>query len=450
MSGRPARTITFGTISGIKMDRHMPESIAIQPLSMFGTSMRTVLAGRSLTLSLALLLSASLLTGCDYKPFQFPELSKRSESEKQFERIDRAEAITDPIRRCIEYPSPPGVKWPAAMIEAFCRDVHTAAPRADTIKAMIDRQDWNGLRSFYDGHLARHLSGEDQELVLYRAFHASGWRNEDEAERYSRRWLRARPDDPYANTLRAMYLVRRAWETRGTGFAREVSSDNMRRTIALAREASVLLTRAIKVEPKLMPAYTTLIDAYVLGGRSDLMRRVAQAASQESPDNFYVRAAAAEYLRLIWGGTPAELQAIADDASDHVDRNPRLRLLLAKNKAELTYVRVSEKHYGRALSSAREALEYGPDNHALHLAVTASDEVGYESETIVYLSQIIRFNLATKEEWMQRGRLWEYNKFYSRALHDYRAALAIAPHDASIEQRIAETIRKAGAAGNSH
>jgi tetratricopeptide (TPR) repeat protein len=392
------------------------------------------------------LMGALLLSGCDFKPFQISELSERSESELAFETIDRAEAIADPVQRCIEYPSPPQVQWSKSMIETFCHDVFMEVPQAVTVKAMIDQKDWKGLQAYYDGYLARHLAGEDPEAVLYRVFPANSWRDEDEADRYSRRWLQARPEDAYANTLRAKHLIRRAWVVRGSGFASEISTENMRKTIALAREASVLLTRAVKAEPRLMPAYQTLIEAYMLGERPELMRRALQVASQQSPSNYYVREEAGDYLRLIWGGTPAELDALADDARRHLDRNPRLSLLLANNTTQLGHARYRGKRYGRALAAARDALESGPDYSALQLGADASERVGYETETIVYLSQIIRFNRGPKDELMRRGLLFEANRFYAYALRDYRAALAITPDDSKIRERIAETERKAKSA----
>jgi tetratricopeptide (TPR) repeat protein len=405
--------------------------------------MTTAFARRRRMACLISSISALLLSGCDFKPFQISELSERSESELAFKMIDRAEAVADPVQRCIEYPSPPQVQWPKPMIETFCRDMFVQVPQADTLKAMIDQQNWKGLKTHYDGYLERHFSEQDPEAVLYRVFSANSWRNEDEAERYSRRWLQAQPQDAYANTLRGMHLIRRAWQVRGNGFAREVSQQDMRKTIALAREASVVLTRAIKAEPRLMPAYQTLIEAYMLGERPELMRRALQASSRQSPSNYYVRTVAAEYLRLAWGGTPTELDDLADDARRHLDRNPRLGLLSANNTTQLGHARYRGKRYGRALAAARDALESGPDFSALQLGADASERVGYETETVVYLSQIIRFNRGRKDELMRRGLLFEANKFYAYALRDYRAALAIAPDDAKIRERIAETERKA-------
>ncbi len=396
---------------------------------------------------IAIAVSAS---GCDFKPWQVPELSRRSKSEPVFQAMDRADGIADPVRRCIDYPSPPHLPWPKAMVEALCRDAFAPVPNADVVKAMIDDGDWNGLRAHYDGFLARHRSGQDPEKLLYRSFPARGWNSEDEADRYTRRWLRSQPQDPYANTLRAMHLVRRAWAARGNGFASEVSEQDALKMVSLATQASVLLVRAIDAEPHLMPAYKTLIEAYILGGQPQMMRQGLEAASRRSPANYYVRAEAANYLRLIWGGTRAELDSLAKDAEQHLDRNPRLGMLLAKNTAQLGQARSRGNRHGRALAAARETLETGPDYATLHLAADASERVGYEAETIIYLSQLIRFNRGPADELSRRGWLWEYNGFHARALRDYRAVQAIDPRNAKATQRIAAIELKAAAAQPGH
>ncbi len=395
---------------------------------------------------LMLIAVAAFASSCDFTPSQIPELSRRSRSKPVFLAMDKADGIAGPMERCIGYPSPPHLDWPAPMVEALCRDAFSPMPKADLLRTMIDKGDWAALHAHYDGFLARHRSGQDPEKLLYRSFPARSWRSEDEADRYSRRWLQARPLDPYANTLRAMHLMRRAWETRGGGFASEVSEQNARKTASLAREASVLLVRAIEAEPQLMPAYNALIEASMLGEQPRMMRQVLAAAAHRSPDNYYVRDAGANYLRLIWGGTRAELGSLAKEAEQRRDHNPRLGMLLARDTAQLAQARSRGERHGRALAAAREALAMGPDYATLQLAADASEKVGYEAETIIYLSQIIRFNREPRNELWRRGWLWESNGFHARALRDYRALQALLPDDATVRQRVDEVQRKAAVA----
>jgi hypothetical protein len=378
-----------------------------------------------------------LLAGCDFSPRQISVLSERQRYEPLLKAIDQAETIKDPIQRCIQTPSPPHLAWPADMIEAFCRDQFTAVAQADIVRGMIDRKDWRGLDAHYAGYLQRHLSGQDPELLLYRAFPLSSWRSDEEADRYSRRWQQAQPDNAFANTLRAKHLMAQAWRVRGSGFISEVEPENLSRAIELARDASILTLKAIKTEPKLMPAYSILIEAYMLGDQSVLMRRALLNALRQSPDSYYVRAEAAAYMRLIWGGRPGELERLADQAKPRIRKNPRLGMLHGNAQAELATARWRGKRPGRALAAVREALASGPNLSALNDAAYLSDEVGYESETLVYLTQLIRFERGPRDALLYRAGIWELGRWHDRALRDYRAAQALAPGDRKIAEHIA-------------
>jgi tetratricopeptide (TPR) repeat protein len=385
----------------------------------------------------AMILLAILLAGCDFSPRQIPVLSERQRYEPLLKAIDQAETIKDPIQRCIQTPSPPHLKWPADMIEAFCRDQFTAVAQADVVRGMIDRKDWRGLDAHYAGYLERHFSGEDPERLLYRAFPVSSWRSDEEADHYSRRWQQAQPDNAFANMLRAKQLMNQAWRVRGNGFINDVDPKNLSRAIKLAREASLLALKAIKSEPRLMPAYSTLIDAYMLGGQSRLMHRALKSALRQSPHNYYIRADAAIYMQLRWGGTPEELERLSKQAEPSLPHNPRLGILRGAADAERSTLRSQAKRHGRALSMIRQSLEAGPDPNALYSAAHLSDKVGYESETLIYLTQMIRFERDRRDSLLYRGGIWELGGWYDRALRDYRAAQVFTPDDKAIAKHIA-------------
>jgi hypothetical protein len=404
---------------------------------------------RPAVLGLFLAMTVSLMAGCGLmQPSEIPELSERARWEPIFTAIYKAETIEDPVKRCIEYPSPPHLDWSPALVEALCRDIFTQVPQADTVKAFIDQRDWEGLNKHYDGYLARHYSGEDPELILSRVFPRYSWHDEADMVRYTELWLKAQPQNPYANHLRSQYLLWEAWETRGEGTIRNIAPERVHQAAALATEASLLLKRAIKAEPRLLPAYENLIEASALAGKTESIPAILDAAAKQSPSNFYVRSQASDYMRLIWGGSYADLDALAADAEPHLRRNPRLSLLFGKSKGQLAQARTRGKRYGRALKAAREALKHGPDNEALELAILASDEIGYESESLVYLSQTIRFNRDPENQRTRRGWLWEQNGFYSWALQDYRAALTISPDSVEMKKRIAQIEQKIKAEKN--
>jgi tetratricopeptide (TPR) repeat protein len=380
---------------------------------------------------------------CDRKPPEIPALSKRSEYEKIFADIDRAEAENDPIKRCLIYPSPPHLNWSPALIEALCRDKFTGGSFAAELKPMIDAREWKKLDAHFAGFLERHYSGEDPEYRLYRAFPLISWKNGSDADRYTLRWVKGAPDSPYANTGRAKILMSQAWELRGGGFIKDVPPERTRRAIGLARQASVLLNRAIKQEPKLLPAYDIMMEAYVLGGQPQMMRRALRAALRQSPTSYYVRSTAATYMSQFWGGTLEEMDALVKEARPQFARNPRLAMLTPYRVIEEGRLFDVQERYRRALPSLREALEAGPSFEALARAERSASKLGYDVEGLVYLSQNIRFERAPRDELLLRARLWEWDSDYPRALRDLRAAAKLYPTDQSIAKKLMEAEKRA-------
>lgn len=386
------------------------------------------------------------ISGCDRKPSAIPEFSGRNEYEKIFAEIDRAEAEKDPIQRCLIYPSPPHLDWSPALIDALCRDKFTGGSFAAELKPMIDAREWKKLDAHFAGFLKRHYSGEDPEYRIYRSFPLISWKSDADAERYTLRWLKGAPMSPYANTARAKILMSKAWEIRGGDFAKDVPPERMRRAMHLARQASTLLSRAIKQEPKLLPAYDIMMEAYVLGGQPEMMRRALRAALNQSPSSYYVRSTASAYMSQFWGGTLEEQDAMVEDARPHFAENPRLRMLTPYREVEKSRRFHVEKDYRSALPLLRQALKAGPSYESLARAEHSASKLGHNVESLLYLSQNIRFERAPGDELMLRAKLWESNGDYARALRDLRAAVELYPNDQKTAQKLAEAEKRAQAA----
>ncbi len=395
---------------------------------------------RTAFFSLSIVLSVS---GCDRRPSAIPELSDRNKYEKIFAEIDRAELEKDPIQRCLIYPSPPHLDWPPALIDALCRDKFTGASFAAELKPMIDAREWKKLDAHFAGFLKRHYSGEDPEYRIYRSFPLISWKSDADAEHYTLRWLKGAPMSPYANTARAKILMSKAWEIRGGDFAKNVPPERMRRAMDLARQASVLLSRAIKQEPRLLPAYDIMMEAYVLGGQPEMMRRALRAALNQSPSSYYVRSTASAYMSQFWGGTLEEQDAMVEDARPHFARNPRLRMLTPYREVEKGRRFDVEKDYRNALLLLREALKTGPSYETLVRAERSASELGYNVEGLLYLSQNIRFERAPGDELMARARLWESDGDYTRALRDLRAVVKLYPNSQENASKLAEAEKRA-------
>lgn len=378
-----------------------------------------------------------LTSGCRRGSGEIPELSKRSSYSKIFQQIDDAEAKSDPLERCLSYPSPPHLQWPESLTNALCADLHTPVMQAGDIKPLIDRGDWKALHDRYAAYLERHYSGADPERLIYRAFPENSWKNRKEADSYTRKWVAARPDDPFANTARGAFLMTAAWDVRGTGYFREIPDAKKRAMYQHALDATVHLRKAIAAEPKLMPAYEHLIDAYALGGKSEWIPAAVRAATRQSPNTFYVRSMAANYLQRKWGGSEKDMSALIADAERHVRANPRLAMIRIDSERELGDAASNQDKFKSALAQYRLALTHGPDNDTLLGAAYVAPKLGYHAERVIYLSQDIRFSKDSRDSLLKRGAMWESDGDFRRAMNDYQAARKLYPQDPEIDERIA-------------
>lgn len=340
---------------------------------------------------LIMVLAGSIgVAGCEATPPS--SVAAQSGHEAMFAALDRADAESDPLKRCNAYPDPSGYVWSDRLVEAVCADIWSPGAGAEIIRPLIDRKDWMALRAHYDGYLRRHYSGEDPELLLYRVFPQTSWKSDREADDYAARWLQSAPDDPYANALRAKILLRKAWDTRGPAFAKDIPEERMQQVRALASEANRLTIRAIRLEPRLMPAYDMQIDsAALLGDQRQAAATLAQAVSN-SPATYYVRTSALHFLDSKWGGSSEQMERLVAEAQRHLEANPRLGMLQVLLSAEQGHAYATRNQHGPALDAYRRTLALGPNGTVLNHAAVAASESGLRAEAIMLWTHALRFS----------------------------------------------------------
>lgn len=349
--------------------------------------------------------------------------------------IDQAEAIADPLKRCLRYPTPPEFNWPRALIEAMCADMHTPVDHLPEIKRMIDAKDWAGLEAHYTEILRRHYSGEDPEYLIHRSFPIHSWKSPQEADDYTLRWLAAAPDDAYANMTRGNLLDYRAWEIRGGDFSSKTDEKQMQSAMTLAKEAEILLRKASILQPRLIPAYRTLINTEMLAGDSEKIGETFSRAIKQSPDTYYVRNTLINFLQPKWGGSLREMDWLVEDSEPYAARNPRLALLRARRVGMDADRFLKREWYGNALDQYRESLESGPEDDALGTAASIAYHERHYIQAIVYSTQEIRFSRDHAYALSKRGSAWEQFGERRRAYCDFLAAVDAGLGEGSVAKR---------------
>lgn len=377
-----------------------------------------------------------VLGGCQWFKHEPASLIDFKEFQKHIAVVDEAEAIADPVKRCLHYPTPPTFNWSPALIEALCADLHTPIDHFADIKRMIDAKDWAGLEAHYTEILRRHYSGEDPEYLIYRSFPLYSWKSPQEADDYTLRWLEAAPDDAYANMTRGNLLDHRAWGVRGGDFSQKTDEKKMKNAMALAKEAATLLRKASILQPRLIPAYRTLINTQMLAGDSEKIGETFASAIRQSPHSYYVRNTLINFLQPKWGGSLREMDWLVDESESHIARNPRLALLRARRVGMGGDRFLKRDWYGNALDLYREALEFAPEDSALRAAANIAYHERRYVQAIVYSTQEIRFSRDTADVLSRRGAALEKIGEPDRAYCDYLAAIKENPGEAWSKRRI--------------
>jgi len=378
------------------------------------------------------LLSVLILCGC-----------KVTEEEAEQDRAappPRAEVRwdqLDPIQRCIYQRAPEGADWSFPVIQALCEDGFWPVIAAADLKRMIDAKDWKALETLYGNHLQRHLTREEPEYLLYRALEPIGWQSGAEADRYLRRWVSARPEDPFARAARGAQLLAAAREARGDGHREKLSGTRLGLVTGKARQANAQLRRAVALRPDLMPAYALLIESYALGGDAASVELALGTALMQAPWSYYVPARALDYGNEARGISGKRLGIVLAHSRQYARENPRMALLEAYQPFYDGERQYNFGSYKRAMQTLQSSAAVAPLRIALLRTARCAGRLQQYGEAMAYYDQLVRFGVAPGEALVGRGLAWEHLGDPRKALSDYKAAQLYMPDHEELRSRVA-------------
>ncbi len=320
-----------------------------------------------------------------------------------------AERIADPLQRCLAFPDLPENKWPAGHAQAHCH-FHFAHKRMTPteIEAMLDRGEVKQLEQRLDERLSLHFSDKGYSEVIHDDLYF--WIDEEGANgRIAEKWLQLAPDSAYANAAYANFLLRSAWKARGGKYSSETPRENLRRMSELAKQAIPYFDKAISINPKLMPAYSGLIDLAMLDSRDALGRRALAAAKKVDPASANIANNHMRSLTPRWGGSYEQMLAHANELSAHVAKRPQLAIYMARPYADRADRLVAAKQFtAETLKLLEVAASIGSDEEAMHDAANVAGALTDGNrdgvKRLAYLLQESRFREISA--WGMRAVAW--------------------------------------------
>ncbi|MFL6658023.1 MAG: TonB family protein [Massilia sp.] len=198
------------------------------------------------------------IEGTKARPFPKASLTERAFLVKAKE----ADALTDPLARCLAFPDFPGNRWPAGLAQAACHLHFDPAISLAQVSGLIERGAMPELEALFRRDFARHFAKDDFSEIIHRdlgQFDAS-----ELAGRTSAAWLAKAPSSPFAHAARGAHLAALAWQARGAASATPMSKEQAARTTVLVQQAWAAYAKALDLEPRLIPALVGMEDLATL------------------------------------------------------------------------------------------------------------------------------------------------------------------------------------------
>jgi thioredoxin-like negative regulator of GroEL len=235
-------------------------------------------------------------------------------------KAEAADKIEDPLARCLAFPDLPGNHWPKGLARVTCDFDYGPRITLDKDKELIDRGAYAELDALFAADLARHFSKTNYSEVIHEDFTAFG--DSYDAGRITKKWLDNDPDSPYAMDARARYYRTMAAKARGGGWAADTPDENMARMAEFSKLAVDLYLRAVKAEPRLLPAYVGLMDLGGMNSSSELLESAMVAAKKIDPTCPSVLQYQMRYLQPRWGGSYEQMTQLANEMQAFVSHRP--------------------------------------------------------------------------------------------------------------------------------
>lgn len=304
----------------------------------------------------------------------------------------KAEAIEDPLQRCLAYPEPPGVHWSKATTSAYCHYLldpvitlaqarawieqgHIAELEAQLARAKQAQLARSGTPGLFDAtynHIFRDASADTRALIDA--------------------WKRQAPDSPYALAASGVAYVAMAQRQRGSAYASQTSQSAFDAMHRLLEQGRTDLDRAVALDPQMTPAYGGMVYAATLDSDDAYADQAAKGALAADPANFPV------YIRLVWGSEPrwggsvAQMRQVIDDAQKHAALNPLLRLLLSERTGGEDSVEKCRCDEQGEFRLYRELFDEAAPLNMLISAGWAAANRNNIQLSVIYRSELLRFD----------------------------------------------------------
>jgi tetratricopeptide (TPR) repeat protein len=342
----------------------------------------------------------------------------------------KADTIVGPLRRCLAYPDLPGNKWRPGLAQSYCKLLLGNAFTLQQAAAMVDRGALAELDALFRRDLELHFSQDQFSEIIHRDFHV--FDDSDEAARVTSLWVEQAPDSAFANAARGAHMHELAMRVRGFDIVQNTPKEKMHRMTDAAAVGYRFLSKAVRLEPRLIAAHVTTLHLARLDGEAALEEEAFERARALDPGCRYLAMARMVSLSPRWGGSAEAMRDYAAELEPLVGARPLLAIPTLYPQFDASFYTYSAKEYAQGIALTSQAAQLAPYPDLLemlgkHRAFNGSDHW----ETLVVLLEASRFSNDDAFSARERGRLLMGIDERDWALKSLKRAVQLEPGDAN-------------------
>ncbi|ULU27393.1 DUF4034 domain-containing protein [Dyella terrae] len=304
----------------------------------------------------------------------------------------KAEAIADPLQRCLAYPDPPGTHWSANTAAAYCHYLLAQEITEDAVRQLIEHGQVSELQSRLASIESAALSDPQARDRLDGTFNIVFANGSSDMRSLMDAWKRQSPDNAFALAASGTAYVAMAQAQRGSEYADKTPQDAFDAMHRLLEQARSDLDRAATLDPKLTVSYAQMLHVGRMDSDPAYAGAAAKRALSAAPASYAIYARLISMSQPKWGGSVALMDHLIDLSQKHVAQNPLLGTLLSERGGGQQRVEDCQCDEFAEAELYRQVLAEVPTLGVLMSAGWAAQERSHMNLSVVYRSELLRFN----------------------------------------------------------
>ena len=321
----------------------------------------------------------------------------------------QAEAIADPMQRCLAYPNPPDSHWSAAAVRAYCRYRTYPVMSYDEVRGLLQQGQFAELDRRLAVMLQDKLTKPDAAGVMDRAYDTWFNRGDLELRPLLENWKRASPHSAFAYTASGISYLAMGMKARGNAYMADTPASNVEAMDRWVERAGEDLRHAVQLDARLTPAYAAMVHASRYGLGDAWLQRATQEGLRIDPANFDIYNELMFVLQPKWGGSLADMTRTAREAGQHASENPLLLLLAEKELAYEAKIDDDDCNVPGKFELYSVVFDQVAVSQQLLNAGYQAESCGHLELSIVYFSEALRFY--PEEDDVRLHRSYNLNEF---------------------------------------